>query len=114
MLKRYKLGSITQIPCGEGRNFEVDGRSIAVFRTREDTLFATQASCPHRKWPLADGLGGGTTLVCPLHEWSFDLTSGRALSGTCDLTVYAISKDGGDQMVLELADKTEPAVPVSE
>ena len=31
----FTLGPVEQIPLGEGRVFEVDGRSIAVFRTRQ-------------------------------------------------------------------------------
>jgi len=102
MSKRYTLGVVSEIPFGEGRNFVVAGQEIAVFRTRADALYATQASCPHRQGPLADGLVGGTTLVCPLHEWSFDLKSGQPLNGTCALTVYAVSRGEGDQLLLDL------------
>ena len=44
----FTLGPVEQIPLGEGRVFEVDGRSIAVFRTRQGEVFATQAACPHK------------------------------------------------------------------
>jgi nitrite reductase (NADH) small subunit len=102
MTKHYKLGLLSEIPCGEGRNFVVEGIEVAVFRTRDDALFATQAHCPHRAGPLADGLVGTRTLVCPLHEWSFDLTSGQAITGSCGLTMYPVSRGGADEIVLEL------------
>ena len=88
--REYCLGSVTQIPLGEGRAFVVAGRRIAVFRTRTGGVYATQADCPHRSGPLADGLLGGDVLVCPLHAWKFDLRTGEALFGSCGLTTYPV------------------------
>lgn len=108
MTKRYKLGQVSEIPFGEGRNFVVGGQEIAVFRTRADALYATQASCPHRQGPLADGLVGGTTLVCPLHEWSFDLKSGQPLNGTCALSVYSVSRGEGGELMIDVPAEPMP------
>lgn len=74
------LGALTQIPVGEGRTFRVHDREIAVFRTYEGEVYATQAYCPHLHGPLADGLMGGTTLMCPLHDRTFDLRTGCGTS----------------------------------
>lgn len=95
-----KLGSVEMIPRGEGRVFSVDGESIAVFHTREGGIYAVQAACPHRGGPLADGLVGGTTLICPLHAWKFDLTNGQALFGECALKTFRIHVDRDQQMIL--------------
>ncbi|MDB4987002.1 MAG: hypothetical protein JWN04_2180 [Myxococcaceae bacterium] len=102
MTQRYQLGPLTQIPEGEGRTFEVGAKRVAVFRTRQGGLYATQAECPHRQGPLADGLLGVDTLVCPLHEWSFDLHTGAAKQGTCGLAVYPIEQTADGTMVLTL------------
>jgi nitrite reductase (NADH) small subunit len=101
MTQHYKLGLVSQIPEGEGRTFDVGGAHVAVFRTRDGGVFATQAQCPHRQGPLADGLLGTHTLVCPLHEWKFDLATGKALQGECNLSVYPIVRDG-EELTLEL------------
>jgi nitrite reductase (NADH) small subunit len=99
-----RLGSVHAIPLGEGRAFVVDGEPIAVFRTRSGGLFATQAFCPHGRGPLADGLIGSATVLCPLHAFAFDLASGRCLSGTCaDLSSYAVSLSPEGDIVLQLA-----------
>jgi nitrite reductase (NADH) small subunit len=71
-----------------------------VFRTRAGEIFAVQAECPHRGGPLADGLVGGTTLICPLHAWKFDLASGAALLGACGLKTYPVHLDEAGQIVL--------------
>jgi nitrite reductase (NADH) small subunit len=96
MSLRVELGSVSEIPPGEGRNFEVAGRKLAVFRARTGQVFATQAVCPHRGGPLADGLVGDRALVCPLHEWRFDLATGKTQNGACDIQVYptAVATDG--------------------
>jgi nitrite reductase (NADH) small subunit len=98
----HKLGMLTEIPEGEGRTFTVEGKAVAVFRTRTGGLYATQAECPHRKGPLADGLLGNDTLVCPLHEWTFDLTTGAPKLGNCGLSVYAITKSDDGTLLLTL------------
>ena len=90
----YALGSVTQIPPGEGREFTVDGLLLAVFHARSGAVYATQATCPHRNGPLADGLLGGSTLVCPFHAWRFDLTTGKPLLGECAIAVYPRPADG--------------------
>jgi nitrite reductase (NADH) small subunit len=83
MPREYALGKIDQIPPGEGRSFAAGEEEIAVFRTRAGGVFATQALCPHRNGPLADGLVGDATVICPLHERTFDLRTGAGI-GTED------------------------------
>jgi nitrite reductase (NADH) small subunit len=99
------IGSVDQIPKGEARIFKVDGRDIAVYLTHSGEVFATQPDCPHRGGPLADGLIGGTTVLCPLHDRSFDLRTGKNLSGDCtDIRTYPVvqREDGGIVLQIEL------------
>jgi nitrite reductase (NADH) small subunit len=96
------LGPLSSVPPGEGRTFDIGARKIAVFHTRQGGLFASQAECPHRKGPLADGLLGGSTLVCPLHSWKFDLSTGQAESGQCGLTTYPARLSGSGQIVVDI------------
>jgi nitrite reductase (NADH) small subunit len=97
-----KLCPLAEIPPGEGRNFDAFGEKIAVFHTRAGGVFAVQAACPHRGGPLADGLLGGTTLICPLHGWKFDVSTGGVLFGDCGLKRYPVRVDDGGQIVLTL------------
>ena len=102
--ERYELGPVEVIPSGEGRNFRLpDGREIAIFRARAGELFATQARCPHRGGPLADGLIGGGRVVCPFHGYAFDLTSGEPLMNSCPaLVTYAVEVDGAGTMIVQV------------
>jgi len=90
------IGPLNLIPLGEGRRFEVRGNSVAVFHTRAGRVFATQADCPHLGGPLEDGLVGGSTLICPLHERAFDLNTGTGIGQSCVLLTYPvrITEDG--------------------
>lgn len=96
------LGPLSAIPEGEGRTYEVEGRRLAVFRGRDGALFATQADCPHKNGPLADGLLGSGTLICPLHSLKFDLNTGKALNGDCSLQTYPATLDESGLVTVEL------------
>ena len=102
MARRIVLGPASAIPLGEGRNFDVDGREIAVFRSRSGAVFASQARCPHRQGPLADGLVGRTSVICPLHEWQFDLTTGETKNGACGVVIYSVTEDSNGDLAVEL------------
>jgi nitrite reductase (NADH) small subunit len=84
------VGTIEDIPVGEGRAFAIDGVQVAVFRLRDGSLRALGAVCPHRGGPLADGLMDGNVVVCPLHGHTFDLTTGIDVTSP-DLSVCAYS-----------------------
>jgi nitrite reductase [NAD(P)H] small subunit len=96
------IGPLDAIPLGEGRTYSVRGEDIAVFRARSGQLFAVQAACPHRGGPLADGLLGGTMLICPLHAWKFDIATGQALFGECGIKTFPVRLDDAGQIVLGL------------
>ncbi len=101
-MSAHEVGALDEIPVGEGRTFAVDGRQVAVFRLRDDSLRALDAVCPHRGGPLADGLTDDCVVVCPLHGYAFDLATGCETSGT-DLAVRSYSvqvSDGAIQVTL--------------
>ena len=85
-----RIAHLSDIPEGEGRTVEVAGLQLAVFRTR-DGVFATQPDCPHRQGPLADGLTGGATVQCPLHDRLYDLRTGAGLNTPCRINTYPVS-----------------------
>ena len=99
----YGLGPVEQIPLGEGRVFKVDGTRVAVFRTRQGEVYATQAACPHRDGPLADGIIGGGQIVCPLHAYKFDLATGKAVGNDCGaLRTYTVSVGENEDILLSI------------
>ena len=110
MTPRVLIGEVGQIPKGEGRVFAAAGRTVAVFHTHSGEVFATQAECPHLQGPLADGLTGGTTIVCPLHDRAYDLRTGNGLNGEpSSIKVFPASLDETGKIWLTLQESA-PAV----
>jgi nitrite reductase (NADH) small subunit len=105
------LGPSAVIPAGEGRVFHVGSERVAVFRTRTGELFATQAECPHRGGPLADGLVGAGRLICPLHAFQFDLRTGEPVKNSCEpLRTYTVTESSHGRILLGPArERTAPA-----
>lgn len=86
---------------GEGRTFRVGDDEIAVFRLRDGRVLATQARCPHQGGPLAVGIVGGGTVLCPLHGRRFDLASGHSV-GDCDaLKTFDVAVDTEGHMLVK-------------
>ena len=113
-MNEYNLGPVDAIPPGEGRDFVVAGERIAVFRLRDSRLFATQARCPHRDGPLADGLTGDGLVVCPFHGWKFSLDTGLPVLGECGIAVYPVRTDADQNLRLTLTPARHEAPAVCE
>jgi nitrite reductase/ring-hydroxylating ferredoxin subunit len=96
-----RLGSVEQIPLGEGRAFLVGDEPVAVFRPRSGGLYALRAICPHLGGPLADGLIDSSVVMCPLHNHQFRLASGECVSGggVADAVVYTATDQDGELVV---------------
>jgi len=99
-MAELEIGPLTAIPPGEGRAVDALGQKIAIFHARSGSVYAVQAECPHRKGPLAEGLIGGTTLICPLHSWKFDLATGEALFGECGIKTYPVRVNEAGWIIL--------------
>jgi nitrite reductase (NADH) small subunit len=100
----HQLGPLDTIPVGEARVYRVEGKDVAVFRCRSGEIFAASAACPHRGGPLADGLVGGHSVICPMHGFVFDLRTGEARGRECGrLTTHRVSVTAAGDLTLELA-----------
>jgi nitrite reductase (NADH) small subunit len=102
MVAGHIIGTLSQIPPGEGRNFLVGGTTVAVFHTHAGEVFATQPACPHLGGPLADGLLGNAAVLCPLHDRLFDLRTGQQIGGDCALRCYPVQLTPEGAIVLTL------------
>jgi len=99
----FNLGAVERIPLGEGREFDVNGALVAVFRARDGKVYAVQAKCPHRAGHLADGIIGAGKVVCPMHSFKFDLATGAALGNDCAaLKTYVVSVNEDGEILMSL------------
>ncbi|MFC7133230.1 MULTISPECIES: Rieske (2Fe-2S) protein [Salinibaculum] len=86
----------SEIPEGERRIIEIDGREIAVFNI-DGTYHAVLNYCTHQSGPVCEGMVHGIMalddeneltytedeyLSCPWHGWTFDIETGKHTGGT--------------------------------
>ncbi|MGV8856375.1 MAG: nitrite reductase small subunit NirD [Devosia sp.] len=99
------IGGIDAIPRRGARCVVTPNGKIAVFRTQEDQIFAIENRCAHKDGPLSEGIVHGAAVTCPLHNWVFDLATGKAQGADEGrVRTYAVSVvDGRILMAPELA-----------
>jgi nitrite reductase (NADH) small subunit len=74
-----KICLVNDIPVlGSRRVARAQGMDVAVFRNGEDRVFAVLDRCPHKGGPLSQGIVFGTSVACPLHNWTIELEGGCA------------------------------------
>ena len=70
---------VDDIPVlGSRRVARDQGLDVAVFRNDADEVFALLDRCPHKGGPLSQGIVFGTSVACPLHNWTIGLCDGQA------------------------------------
>ncbi len=74
-----EIGTVAAVPRRGARCVNTPHGKIAVFRTMEDKIFAIENRCAHRGGPLSEGIVHGASVTCPLHNWVYDLETGKAL-----------------------------------
>ena len=82
------------------------GVDVAVFRNGEDQVFALLDRCPHKGGPLSQGIVFGTSVACPLHNWTIGLDDGQARAPDQGCTQrFSCRVDGGNVLLdpVELA-----------
>jgi 3-phenylpropionate/trans-cinnamate dioxygenase ferredoxin component len=90
---------LSELPEGETRLVEVDGRKIGVFNCGGE-LLAIEDRCSHDDGPLAEGEfdAGSCTVECPRHGSLFDLRTGkpRTLPAYRPVDTFEVRVDGED------------------
>jgi len=70
---------VEDIPVlGSRRVARPRGMDVAVFRNDQGQVFALLDRCPHKGGPLSQGIVFGTSVACPLHNWTIGLDDGCA------------------------------------
>jgi nitrite reductase (NADH) small subunit len=69
---------------------------VAVFRTRDDSVFALDDACPHKQGKLSQGIVHGHNVTCPLHNWVIGLEDGQvqAPDDGCVHRIRTMLRDG--------------------
>src|SRR5580765_5217232 len=99
MAEFKKITTVDNVPAGQGKIFEMDSNSIAVWNMGGNFV-AFQNMCPHRGGPVGEGEMEGNIITCPWHGWSFDVTTGISMvNPNAKLTKYEVKVEGADIMI---------------
>jgi nitrite reductase (NADH) large subunit len=105
-LQWVRVAEVDDVPLDGGIAVRHGNSQIAVFRfASRGAWYATQNLCPHKcEMVLARGILGDQTgvpkVACPLHKKTFDLTSGRCLSGDeLEIATFSVRVEGQDVLV---------------
>jgi nitrite reductase/ring-hydroxylating ferredoxin subunit/alkylhydroperoxidase/carboxymuconolactone decarboxylase family protein YurZ len=75
-----------EVVNGEVLRREVDGRAVFVYRSGGSTR-VYDSRCPHQSTDIPDLALKGLRLVCPKHQWEFDIDDGACVKkGNTPLT----------------------------
>lgn len=113
---RHLVGRASELPPGQRKIVEVEGRSIGIFNVH-GCFYALRNRCPHQAAPLCLGAIKGMTLPgkpgeyvwardgeilrCPWHGWEFDITTGRSIFNPHRTRVktYEVTMEPDDEAV---------------
>ena len=117
-MAKYVVGKVDEIPLGQRKIVEVNGRSIGVFNVHGD-FYALRNRCPHQGGPLCQGqISGfatapvpgryeykrkGEILRCPWHGWEFNVKTGQSWCDPEKMRVrsYEVRVESGEQIEQE-------------
>ncbi|MDH4427199.1 MAG: nitrite reductase small subunit NirD [Acidovorax sp.] len=88
---------VDDIPVlGSRRVARPHGLDVAVFRNDSGGVFALLDRCPHKGGPLSQGIVFGTSVACPLHNWTIGLCDGQASAPDEGCTPqFSVKLEGG-------------------
>ena len=95
----HEVASVEEILPGSGKNIQVQGKNLALFN-KGGVFLALENTCLHRGGSLGEGTLLGDEVVCPLHGWTYNVSTGEVkhLPGVRTRT-YAVDVKGNSVFV---------------
>ncbi|MCX6137382.1 MAG: Rieske (2Fe-2S) protein [Ignavibacteriales bacterium] len=98
-MTEHKVATLSSLRENKGMRVLSGGEEIALFKIN-DHVYAISNFCPHQHIPkLHDAVSDGTVITCPMHGWSFDLSTGNAVAGSGKLRMFPVRVSNGDVFV---------------
>lgn len=99
MSEFVKVAERDEIPENGALAVEVRGRRIALFNAG-GAYYAIDNACRHLGVPLSAGQIYGTRVICPLHGWEYDFTTGASVDDpTIRLVCFKVKLEGDDVFI---------------
>jgi nitrite reductase/ring-hydroxylating ferredoxin subunit len=83
MSVRVKVAEVSELESGDRKHVDIKGKEITVLNV-DGTYYAVENYCPHMGGPVGNGPLGrddedSAIIMCPFHEWRFDLETGEVV-----------------------------------
>ena len=89
-----QIANVADIAVGEGKEFTVGDRIIALFHI-DGSFRAIDGICAHAGGPIAAGALNGCIVTCPWHGWQYDVTTGEmCLNSQIRLESFPVKVEG--------------------
>lgn len=100
MAEFVKAAKVTDVPEGEMKSFNVNGKGVVLCHTAEG-FFAVADFCTHDDGPLADGFLDGDQVECPRHGARFSVKTGAVLClpAVLPIPTFRVKVEGEDILV---------------
>jgi nitrite reductase/ring-hydroxylating ferredoxin subunit len=96
MAEFVKVASVSELAPGSAKAIEVMGKTIALFNV-EGTIYATDNTCLHQGGPLGEGQLMGEAVICPWHQWEYNVRTGELVgNSSVKLVTYPVQVAGGE------------------
>lgn len=96
MAEFVRIAGTADIKPGTGTTIEAGGKSLAVFNV-DGAYYAIDNTCVHRGGPLGEGDLDGDVVMCPWHNWTYDVKTGRCVNNpSACVQSYPVTVDGAD------------------
>jgi nitrite reductase (NADH) small subunit len=101
MSESIKVAVLREIPDGSAIVVEVRGRKVALFNSG-GSFYAIDNACRHLGGSLGAGEVYGTRVVCPLHGWEYDFTTGVSVDDPETRLACFTVRVEGDNVFVEI------------
>jgi nitrite reductase/ring-hydroxylating ferredoxin subunit len=99
MAEYVKAIAAADLGPGQGTEVSVAGKAVAIFNVG-GAFYALSNTCLHRGGPLGQGFVEGSTVTCPWHNWTWDVTTGaNVVNGDLKVACYATRVEDGQVLV---------------
>ena len=99
MSEFVKAIAAADLAPGQGMEAIVGGKPVALFNVG-GRFYAMSNICLHRGGPLGQGFVQGTTVTCPWHSWTWDVTTGEnVVNGELKVACYELRVEDGNVLV---------------
>ena len=94
-----KVAETKDVPVGKMIHVEVDGNEILIANVG-GKFYALGDRCPHLHAKVSEGTLSDSIVTCPRHLSTFDVRTGKVMSGTrSDLPTYNLKVEGNDLLI---------------